>query len=140
MNIHQKNDSDEMPGLPKSNQIIYLPELPTADEFRPSEGARVAVPTGEDEYNVYVWHRVRWVYSFTCYRRYPAASALDSACLYLGKVLNRLEQAAAVLDVGDEDLLLKLAKITKDVARAKHELAFDVIMPLGKTRDEKKKE
>lgn len=27
-------------------------------------------------------------------------------------------------------------KITKDVARAKHELAFDVIAPLGKTREE----
>lgn len=123
-----------MSGLPKSKQIIYLPELPTADEVRLSEGARVAVPTGEEnEYNVFEWHG-KWVYAFTCYRSYPAASALDSAYLYLDKVLNRLEQAAAVLDVEDEELLLKLAKITKDVARAQHELAFDVIVPLGKTR------
>ena len=137
MNIHQKNDSDETPGLPKNNSIIYLPELPPVDEVRFSEGTKVAAPAGEkDEYNVYEWQG-RWVYAFTFYKSYPATDALNSAYLYLVKALNRLEQAAAVLDVENEELLLTLGRITKDVARAKRELGFDVIVNNNNHRGEK---
>lgn len=118
-------------------KITYLPKLPPPHEVRLSEGALVATPTGtEAEFHVFTWRGGRWFYEYTVRRAGTALVALlNSAYVYLGKARNQLQQAGAGLE--DEALLLKLEKITKDVARARHELAFDVIVPLGKARDEK---
>lgn len=139
MNIHRKNDSGDMPRLPEGNQITYLSKLPSPDEVRISENAMVAVPAEEgDAFNVYMWYEGKWVYTCAFRKDDSVISVLNDAYVYLVKARNLLLQAGVAME--DETLLLKLGRVSRAVARARHDLAFGVIAPLEKARDEKEQE
>lgn len=139
MNTRRKNNSDEMPRLPKGNLLTYLPKLPSPDEVRISENAMVAVPAEEGHgFKVFTWYGGKWVYTCAFRKDDPVISVLNSAYVYLVKALNGLLRAGANLE--DEALLLTLGEVTHGVARAKLELSQGVIVPLEKARDKKEQE
>lgn len=118
-------------------KITYLPKLPRTDEIRLSENALVAVPTGtEGEFNIFSWRVGGWVYEYCIRRSDSALTLLNSGFAQLDKALTRLKQASVVME--NEEQLLKLDEVTKSVARAQIDLAFDIIIPLKKSRDGKK--
>lgn len=117
-----------------TNQFTYLPELPSADKVRLSENDMVVVPaTIKGKFNVYMWCGGKWVYTcsfngsdFDLKELKDAYNALDDAIKKLTKISANTE---------NEEMILKLSKITNKVLEAKYELADDVLGPFEKTCD-----
>lgn len=113
--------------------ITYLPELPSAD-IKVEENTIIAVPTKEKgKFNVYTWFENKWVLTTTIYK--PDFDLKDLKDIYndLNNAVNKLTKIAA--NIENEELFLKLSKITNKVLQAKYELSDDVIDQFEKTCD-----
>lgn len=117
----------------KDYHITYLPELPSAD-IKVEENAVIAVPTKEKgKFSVYTWFENRWVLTTTIYKSDFDLKDLKDVYNDLNKAANKLTKIAA--DIENEELFLKLSKITNKVLQAKYELSDDVIDQFGTTCD-----
>lgn len=117
----------------KDYHITYLPELPSAD-IKIEENTVIAVPTKEKgKFSVYTWFENRWVLTTTIYKSDFDLKDLKDVYNDLNKAANKLTKIAA--DIENEELFLKLSKITNKVLQAKYELSDDVIDQFGTTCD-----
>lgn len=117
----------------KDYHITYLPELPSAD-IKVEENTVIAVPTKEKgKFSVYTWFENRWVLTTTIYKSDFDLKDLKDVYNDLNKAANKLTKIAA--DIENEELFLKLSKITNKVLQAKYELSDDVIDQFGTTCD-----
>ena len=117
----------------KDYHITYLPELPSAD-IKVEENTIIAVPTKEKgKFSVYTWFENKWVLTTTIYKSDFDLKDLKDVYNDLNKAANKLTKIAA--DIENEELFLKLSKITNKVLQAKYELSDDVIDQFGTTCD-----
>lgn len=117
----------------KDYHITYLPELPSAD-IKVEENTVIAVPTKEKgKFSVYTWFENKWVLTTTIYKSDFDLKDLKDVYNDLNKAANKLTKIAA--DIENEELFLKLSKITNKVLQAKYELSDDVIDQFGTTCD-----
>ena len=117
----------------KSYSITYLPELPSKD-LKVEENTVIAIPTKEKgKFSVYTWFENKWVLTTTIYKSDFDLKDLKDVYNDLNKAANKLTKIAAGIE--NEELFLKLSKITNKVLQAKYELSDDVIDQFGTTCD-----
>ena len=122
----------------KLYNIIYLPELPSNNERIDYETTKIAIPSEEKgKFKLYAWFDGRWV--CTCFiESFIDKSDFDlkeltDAYNDLGNAVNKLTKISA--NTESMEMFLKLEKITKKIAQAKHELADDVIEHFGEKNE-----
>jgi hypothetical protein len=112
------------------NDIIYLPELPSDNKY--IEHTAIAVPAEkEGRFNVYKWFENKWVFIFEINKLDFDLKELKDIYNDLNNAANKLTKISA--NAENDELFLKLSKITNKVLQAKFELADDVLEPFGKT-------
>ena len=118
----------------KLYNIIYLPELPSNDEYIDRESTKIAIPSEEKgKFKLYAWFEGRWV--CTCFiesfinKSDFELKEIKDACDDLNNATNKLTRVSA--NTESDELSSKLEKITKKIAQAKNELANDVIDHFG---------
>jgi len=117
----------------KGYSITYLPELPSKD-IKVEENTVIAIPTKEKgKFSVYTWFENKWVLTTTIYKSDFDLKDLKDVYNDLNKAANKLTKIAAGIE--NEELFLKLSKITNKVLQAKYELSDDVIDQFGTTCD-----
>lgn len=118
----------------KLYNIIYLPELPSND-VKVEENTVIMVP-GEKkgQFKLYTWFENEWVYTaiidksdFDLKDLKDAYDDLDNAVKKITKVLANIE---------NDELFMKLSKITTKIFQAKYELSDDVIDSLEGLKSE----
>ncbi len=122
----------------KLYNIIYLPELPSNNERIDYETTKIAIPSEEKgKFKLYAWFEGKWV--CTCFiesfinKSYFELKGLKDAYNDLNNAVNKLTRVSAKTE--NDELALKLEKITKKILQAKHELAFDVIDHFGEKNE-----
>lgn len=127
--------SNEFSKTLKSYGIIYLPELPPADKYMISENTAIAVPTEEKgKFNVYTWYDGKWICMYEINKSDFDLKELKDIYNDLSNAVSKLTRISA--NTENEELFLKLAKITNKVLQAKYELNDDVIEPFEKSKNE----
>ena len=122
----------------KLYNIIYLPELPSNDEYIDHETTKIAIPSGEKgKFKLYAWFDGRWV--CTCFiKSFNNKSdfelkELRDACNDLHRVADKLTEISA--NTESKEMFLKLVKITNKVMQAMYELADDVLEHFGEKKE-----
>lgn len=114
----------------KNYGIIYLPELPSDNKYM--ENTMVAVPAKEKgKFNIYTWYEDKWVYTYAINKSDFDLKDLKDAYNDLDNAIKKLTKISA--NTENDELFLKLSKITNKVLQVKYELVDDVLEPFEKT-------
>lgn len=111
----------------KGCHITFMPELPP-EGIKVEENAEIVVPGPYGQFKLYTRLDGKWVFisiittsDFDIKDLKDACDDLENAIKKLNKVISRAEN--------NEQLSLKLSKITTKILEAKYELIDDVIAP-----------
>ena len=122
----------------KLYNIIYLPELPSNDEYIDHESTKIAIPSEEKgKFKLYAWFDGKWV--CTCFiesfinKSDFEFKELRDACNDLHHAVDKLTKISA--NTESKEMFLKLVKITDKVKQAMYELADDVIEHFGEKNE-----
>lgn len=116
----------------KNYSISYLQELPPADKFSAPENTMFAVPTKEKgKFDIYTWYENKWILTFKIDKKDFDLKDLKDIYNDLNNVVKKLNTISA--NVENDEMFLKLSKITTKVLQAKFELADNIIEPFEKT-------
>lgn len=116
----------------KNYGIIYLPELPSDNKY--IKNTMVVVPAKEKgKFNIYTWYEDKWVYTCAVNKSDFDLKELKDAYNDLDNAIKKLTKISA--NTENDELFLKLSKITNKALQVKYELADDVLEPFEKTCD-----
>lgn len=109
----------------QSYHITYLPELPSKD-VKVEENTVIAIP-GEKkgQFKLYTWSNGYWVFTSSIDKSDFELKELKEAYDDLENAIKKLNKISS--NTENDELSLKLSKITTKVLQAKYELADDVL-------------